>query len=96
MNGAVAVFYGTAAVVRGSLMIRSGYLSAIVGVLFIMGGLGFIAKNVLLVALPRYDHSYVLLPMFLAMLTWGIWAVAKGVDEARWDRMQRPANELAL
>ena len=94
MNGAFAVFYGIAAALRGSLMIRSGYLSSIVGVLFMAGGLGYLAKNVLLVALPRYNQSYVLLPMLLAMLAWGLWATIKGVDASRWDLMRRLAGKL--
>ena len=88
INGIFAVFYGTAAVVRGYLMVRSGYLPRALGALFILGGAGFIAKNILVVAVPQYDMSYVLLPMFLAWCYWVIWLLIKGIDPANWDAKQ--------
>ena len=88
INGIFAVFYGTAAVVRGYLMVRSGYLPRALGAFFILGGAGFIAKNILVVAVPQYDMPYVLLPMFLAWCYWVIWQLGKGIDCAEWDAKQ--------
>ncbi len=88
VNGIFAVFYGTAAMVRGYLMLRSGYLPRALGILFVVGGAGFIAKNFLIVFTPQYDVPYVLLPMFLAMGSWMLWVLIKGVDHARWDTTQ--------
>ena len=76
------MFYGAAAVIRGSLMVRSDYIPRAIGAAFIIGGVGFILKNVLSVAAPQYDQSYVLLPMFIAMLAWTLWAITTGVN--RW------------
>ena len=90
VNGIFAVFYGTAAAVRGYLMLRSGYLPRALGVLFIVGGAGFIAKNFLVVFTPQYDVPYVLLPLFLAMMSWTLWLFIKGIDCARWEAIQRP------
>ncbi len=88
VNGIFAMFYGTAAVVRGYLILRSGYLPRALGGLFILGGAGFIAKNILVVAVPQYDVPYVLLPMFLAWCYWVIWLVIKGINRAQWDAKQ--------
>ncbi len=88
INGIFAVFYGTAAAVRGYLMLRSGYLPRALGAFFMLGGTGFVVKNILVVAVPRYDTSYVLLPMFLAWSYWVIWLLIKGIDRAKWDARQ--------
>jgi hypothetical protein len=88
VNGIFAVFYGTAATVRGYLILRSGYLPRALGAFFILGGAGFIAKNILVVAVPQYDVPYVLLPMFLAWCYWVLWLLIKGIDRVQWDAQQ--------
>ncbi len=88
INGIFAVFYGIAAVVRGYLMMHAGYLPRVLGATFLLGGAGFIAKNILVVAIPQYDTPYVLLPMFLAWCYWVIWLMVKGIDRAKWDTKQ--------
>ena len=54
----------------------------------LLGGAGFIAKNILVVAVPQYDVPYVLLPMFLAWCYWVLWLLIKGIDRAQWDAKQ--------
>ena len=88
INGIFATFYGTAAVVRGYLLLRSGYLPRALGGLLMLGGTGFIAKNVLVVIAPRYDLPYVLVPMFIAMIALTLWLWIKGIDPVRWDATQ--------
>jgi hypothetical protein len=83
--GIFATFYGTAAAVRGYLILRSGYLPRGLGAILIFGGVSFIAKNFLVVLAPQYDLPYVIVPMFLAMLSLTLWLLIKGVDRARWD-----------
>jgi hypothetical protein len=85
------MFYGTAAVVRGYLILRSGYLPRALGAIFILGGASFIAKNFLVVVAPQYDLPYVIFPMFLAMVSLTLWLLIKGIDRARWDAMQTMA-----
>ena len=86
--GIFAMFYGTAAVMRGYLILRSGYLPRALGAIVILGGASFIAKNFLIVLAPQYDLPYVIFPMFLAMVSMALWLLIKGVDRARWDVMQ--------
>jgi hypothetical protein len=83
-----ATFYGTAAVVRGYLIARSGYLPRALGAILILGGASFIAKNFLVVLAPQYDAPYVIVPMFVAMASVTLWFLIKGVDRALWDAMQ--------
>jgi len=86
--GIFAMFYGTAAVVRGYLIVRSGYLPRALGAILILGGASFIVKNFLVVLGPQYDLPYVIVPMFVAMVSVTLWLLIKGVDRGRWDAMQ--------
>jgi Domain of unknown function (DUF4386) len=67
------------------LIPRSGYLPRGLGAILIFGGASFIAKNVLVVFAPQSDLPYVIVPMFLAMVSLTFWLLIKGVDRARWD-----------
>src|SRR6185295_15343242 len=55
--GLFLVFYGTAWIIRGWLMIRSGYLPSLLGVLMIIGGLGFVARTFTGVLAPQYAST---------------------------------------
>jgi hypothetical protein len=88
--GIFATFYGTAAAVRGYLIVRSGYLPRALGAVLILGGASFIAENLLIVLAPEYNLPYVIVPMFLAMASMALWLLIKGVDRARWDRIEAP------
>src|SRR5205814_3631917 len=44
-GGIFMVFYGLASAIRGYLIFRSGYLPRILGVLLVLAGFGFIARN---------------------------------------------------
>jgi hypothetical protein len=82
------MFYGTAAVVRGYLILRSGYLPRALGAILIFGGVSFITKNFLVVVAPQYDLPYVIFPMFLAVVSLALWLLIKGIKSARWDATQ--------
>jgi hypothetical protein len=73
------VFYGTAAVIIGYLMYRSGYFPKFLGALLAIGGLGFIVKNFAFVLAPSYAFVWLPLPMMLAMLALGLWLIIRGV-----------------
>ena len=88
VNGIFATFYGTAALGRGYRMLRAGVLRRTLGVLFMLGGAGFIGDNLIVVAAPQYDLPYILVPMFIAMICWTLWLWVKGIDSARWMALQ--------
>src|SRR6185369_4770855 len=58
--GLFLVFYGISWIIRGWLMIRSGYLPSLLGVLMIIGGLGFAARTFTGVLAPQYASSIML------------------------------------
>ncbi|HKO58658.1 MAG TPA: DUF4386 domain-containing protein [Thermoanaerobaculia bacterium] len=86
--GAFMAFYGVATLIRGYLVFRSGYLPKFLGVLLGLAGVGFVAKNFLLVLAPAYSSDLLLLPMFFAGVSLTVWFLARGVDVAKWEKMQ--------
>lgn len=91
--GLFMVFYGIAAMLRGYLIFRSGYLPRFLGILLMAAGAGFILKNVTLVLAPAYSHNAFLAPMFFAAVALAGWLLVRGVDVQRWDA--RVADQVA-
>ena len=87
-GGIFMVFYGVATGLRGWLIFRSGYLPRLLGILLMLAGSGFVAKNFALVLAPAYASDVLLLPMFLAALSLAGWLLVKGVDVPKWEAKQ--------
>jgi hypothetical protein len=83
--GIFMAFYGIATGVRGYLVYRSGYLPRALGVLMMVAGLGFIARNFVLVLAPAYVSDVFLVPMFVSALSLTLWMLLKGVDLPKWE-----------
>ena len=82
------VFFGFFLVLLGYLISRSGYLPRSIGVLLVIGGLGYLTNSFAQVLAPALAGSllpWVLLPAFLAELGLALWLTVKGVDVPRWE-----------
>jgi|CXWL01.1.fsa_nt_gi hypothetical protein len=90
--GLFIIFYGTGWIVRGWLMVRSGYLPKLLGLLMIAGGLGFVASTVLRVLAPQYLTPYFLFAMAPGGLALGLWLLIRGVDAAKWEARAAAAS----
>ena len=75
-------FYGTATAIRGFLIMRSGYLPKVLGILFIIGGAGFLLSSASYIVAPAYGSAVMLMPMALAGIPTTFWLLFKGVDRA--------------
>ena len=82
--GIFMVFYGTASILLGALIFRSGYLPKLLGGLLAVGGMGFVTKSFALVLAPAYASDFLLLPTVLATLSLTVWLLVKGVDVPTW------------
>jgi hypothetical protein len=72
-------FYGTASMIRGYLMARSGYLPRVLGILLMIGGAGFILRSVTYILAPSLSSPFLLLPMAVAGVPLTIWLLFRGV-----------------
>lgn len=79
------VFYGSASLIRGYLIYRSGYLPRFLGVLLGIVGVAFILKNLTLVLAPAYSSDFMLIPAPLTILVFTVWFLVKGVDVEKWN-----------
>lgn len=82
--GVFMAFYGLAAILRGILIFRSRYLPRFLGVLLLLGGVGFIVRNFVLLLAPQHVSDWLLLPTPIAMVTLTLWLLIKGIDVAKW------------
>lgn len=96
LSGAFMLFYGASWIVRGYLTFRSGYLPRFLGVLMLVAGAGFVAKNVTKLLAPDYSSDLLLAPMFLNVVVLAIWMLAKGVNPEKWKGSLRANAERPL
>jgi uncharacterized protein DUF4386 len=54
------------------------------GILLMIAGAGFIAKNLLVILSPQYDSDFPLMPIFAAMIAFTGWLLTKGIDVGKW------------
>ncbi|MEY2479156.1 MAG: hypothetical protein QOI04_83 [Verrucomicrobiota bacterium] len=86
VGGAIfSAYYGLAWILRGYLMYRSGYFPKFLAILMGIGGLGFFARNFLLILAPAYAPGLLLMLMFPGGLLLTGWLLVKGVDVAKWE-----------
>ena len=75
--------YGIATMIRGTLIARSSYLPRILGILFIIGGAGFLLRSATYLLAPKLSSPILLLPMALAGIPTMAWLLIRGIDPAR-------------
>ena len=84
-SGMFAAFYGIGWVLRAVLIIRSGYLPSLIGVLLLLGGLAFIARNIALVLAPSFGSGYFLWILMPGVLLLALWLLVRGVNVSKWE-----------
>ena len=82
---AFLAFYGIAMLIRGVLIYRSRYLPKFLGVLLVIAGLGFIARNAMYIFAPQVHSDVLLLPTFIAIVALAVWMLTKGIDVTAWE-----------
>ena len=88
-----SLFYGIGSLLLGYLLVRSGYLPRSLGVLWMIGGIGFVAGIVVLVLAPTYASPLLQVPTVLGLLFLAIWLLIRGVDVDKWsERIQLPVS----
>jgi hypothetical protein len=75
------IFYGTATLLRGWLMARSGYIPKWIGVLMMIGGAGFILRTTTYILAPSLSSPILLVPMALGGIPLTLWLLIKGIRQ---------------
>ena len=83
------LFFGFACLVIGYLIINSGYLPKLIGVLMQIGGLCYIINSFALILAPKFADILfpsILLPSFIAEISFCLWLIVKGVNIPKWEK----------
>ena len=86
--GPSLIFFGCHCVLLGYLIYRSGYLPRIIGILLVIGGVGYLTNSfaqIVASAIAAGLFPWVLLPGFAAELGLSLWLIVKGVDVPKWE-----------
>lgn len=81
----VSGFYGVAWILRGWLMLLSGYLPKLLGLLMLIGGLAFTARTFLLLLAPQYASDYLLIAIAPGGVLLALWLLVMGVNVPQWE-----------
>jgi len=76
--GLFLALYGIATMIRGYLIMRSGYIPAVFGVLLIIGGAGFFIRTATFLLVPSFSKDYLLFPMAIAGIPFTLWLLIRG------------------
>ena len=80
--GLALVFFGCFCVVMGWLIHRSGYIPRAIGALLVVAGVCYVANTFALILSPALASRlipWILLPPFVAELSFALWLLLKGV-----------------
>lgn len=77
--GLFLALYGIASMLRGYLIMRSGYIPKILGILLMIAGAGFFLRTTTFLLAPAYSKAYLLFPMAVAGIPLMLWLLFRGV-----------------
>ena len=85
------VFLALHALPLGYLIYRSGYFPKLLGVLFVVAGLGYLIDGFAYVLFDDYKTGavYFALPIALSEIAFPVWLLFKGVNAEQWGKRKR-------
>lgn len=81
------IFFGFTCMIRGHLIVRSGFLPPILGILLMAAGVSYLANSFALLLVPDIASMlfpWVLLPSLIGELSISLWFLVRGIDTDAW------------
>ena len=69
------------------MIYQSTYLPRVIGILMGIAGLCYLTQSVALLLAPHFADAIfpaIMLPCFIAELSFSLWLILRGVDVSRW------------
>jgi hypothetical protein len=85
--GIALIFFGVECVILGLLIVRSGYMPRVIGLLMQIAGLCYLINSFAMLLSPRLSSllfPMILMPALLAELALALWLLVKGVRAEKW------------
>ena len=75
--------------VLGYLILKSGYFPSVLGVLFLLAGVGYLVDSLALLLSTSYDTTpiFIAIPIALAEIVFPLWLLIKGVNTEGWKKL---------
>jgi Domain of unknown function (DUF4386) len=93
--GIALIFFGVECVIVGYLIYRAGYMPRPIGVLMQIAGVCYVVNSFALLLSPPLSSVLfpaIVLPAFVAELSFALWLLVKGVDTEKWEEhIESPA-----
>jgi len=87
--GIALIFFACTFLVRGHLIVTSGYIPKAIGVLVQLAGVGYLVNSFALLLAPAFANMIfpaILLPAFIGESSICLWLLFKGVNVAKWEQ----------
>lgn len=90
--GVGLIFFGFVCLFEGYLIIRSGYFPKFIGIFMQIAGVCYLINSFALLLAPKLANSlfpFIMLPCFIAELTFCLWLIFKGVNIQKWEQHEK-------
>jgi hypothetical protein len=81
------LIFGFHLLLLGTLVYQSGFLPKVLGILLLIGGVGYLAQSYGHLLVPQYDGLLATVVIIMSIpgeIGFAIWLLWKGVDEEKW------------
>lgn len=78
------IFFGFVCLIEGYLIFKSNYIPKVFGIMMAIAGLCYLTNTFALLLKPELSSIALLMPCFIAELSFSLWLVFKGVKITAW------------
>lgn len=81
------IFFGFTCMIRGHLIVKSGFLPPILGILLMAAGVSYLVNSFALLLTPDIASMlfpWILLPSLVGELALSLWLLVRGIDTEAW------------
>lgn len=81
------IFFGFECLIDGYLVVKSGFLPKVLGIMLSIAGVSYLINSFVLILFPAQSDAMfqvLMLPIFIAELSMALWLLIKGINIDKW------------